>query len=249
MLNKIWGQTGSAFWFPLQQKAPTDFIFVFENCAEHKLSLVALVALTYDGNTMSQPFPWVFFIIIIIIIRSLNLQITRTGLKYRTSSNVGQIGPLPTELGTLERLKISHRLIMRKRCLQASSFIFYRIFVKLPCNQDMNKNIYEFEFRPDRVSHFAVTCPWAQKQFFIYLHFQTWISLRPVFKSFQSLKFYVEHQWGGGEAALGFGADQIKTVVVMATKSSHWLIMGKWCLHILSVIFEWIFAKLAGIQN
>ena len=35
------------------------------------------------------------------------------------------------ELAAFERLKISHRLIMGKRCLQASSFIFDRIFVKL----------------------------------------------------------------------------------------------------------------------
>ena len=35
------------------------------------------------------------------------------------------------ELAALERLKISHRPIMGKWCLQASSFIFDRIFVKL----------------------------------------------------------------------------------------------------------------------
>ena len=48
----------------------------------------------------------------------------------------GQIGPLIMELAVLERLKISHRLIMGKWCLQASSFIFDRIFVKLAGNQD-----------------------------------------------------------------------------------------------------------------
>ena len=35
------------------------------------------------------------------------------------------------------------------------------------------------------------------------------------------VKFYVYHHRGGGKAALGFGADWIKTVVIMATKSSH----------------------------
>ena len=35
------------------------------------------------------------------------------------------------------------------------------------------------------------------------------------------------HHWGGGKAALGFGADQIRTLVSMATDSSHRVIMGK----------------------
>ena len=33
------------------------------------------------------------------------------------------------------------------------------------------------------------------------------------------VKFYVQHQLGGEKAALWFGADWIKTVVVMETKS------------------------------
>ena len=33
--------------------------------------------------------------------------------------------------------------------------------------------------------------------------------------------------WGGGKAALGFGADQIRTLVSMATDSFHRVIMGK----------------------
>ena len=44
--------------------------------------------------------------------------------------NFGQIGPLPTELGAIKRLNISHRLIMGKWCLQASLLIFDRNFVK-----------------------------------------------------------------------------------------------------------------------
>ena len=38
---------------------------------------------------------------------------------------------------------------------------------------------------------------------------------------------YVQHHWGEGQAAQGFGADWIKTLVSMATESPHWLIMGK----------------------
>ena len=59
--------------------------------------------------------------------------------KSWTSLTFGQIGPLTMELAALERLKISHRLIMGKWCLQASSFIFDRIFVKLAGNQDSHK--------------------------------------------------------------------------------------------------------------
>ena len=40
-------------------------------------------------------------------------------------------------------------------------------------------------------------------------------------------KFYLKHLWGGGKAVLGFDADQIRTLVSMATDSSHRVIMGK----------------------
>ena len=42
-----------------------------------------------------------------------------------------------------------------------------------------------------------------------------------------AIKFYMKHHWGRGKAALGFGADQIKNLVSMATDSSHRIIMGK----------------------
>ena len=41
------------------------------------------------------------------------------------------------------------------------------------------------------------------------------------------VKFYQLHLWGGGKAALSFGADWIQTVVTMATESSHWHVVGK----------------------
>ena len=40
-------------------------------------------------------------------------------------------------------------------------------------------------------------------------------------------KFYLNHHWGGGKAALGFGPDRIGTLVSMAPDSSHRVIMGK----------------------
>ena len=42
-----------------------------------------------------------------------------------------------------------------------------------------------------------------------------------------TIKFYLKHHWGGGKAALGFGADHVRTLVSMATDSSHRVIMGK----------------------
>ena len=41
------------------------------------------------------------------------------------------------------------------------------------------------------------------------------------------IKFHLKHHWRGGLAALGFGPDQIRTLVSMATDSSHRVIMGK----------------------
>ena len=40
-------------------------------------------------------------------------------------------------------------------------------------------------------------------------------------------KFYLKRHWGGRKAALGFDADEIKSLVSMATDSSHRVIMGK----------------------
>ena len=47
-------------------------------------------------------------------------------------------------------------------------------------------------------------------------------AIRPI-----AIKFYLKHHWGGGKAAWGFGADQFRTLVSMATNSSHRVIMGK----------------------
>ena len=42
-----------------------------------------------------------------------------------------------------------------------------------------------------------------------------------------AIKLYLKHHWGGVKAALGFGADQIRTLVSMANDSSHRVIIGK----------------------
>ena len=41
------------------------------------------------------------------------------------------------------------------------------------------------------------------------------------------IKFHLEHHWGGGLAALGFGPDRIRTLVSMATDNYHRVIIGK----------------------
>ena len=38
-------------------------------------------------------------------------------------------------------------------------------------------------------------------------------------------KFYLKHHWDGGLTAIGFGPDRIRTLVSMATESSHRVIM------------------------
>ena len=64
------------------------------------------------------------------------LQITRTTIISRTSSKLGQIRPRTVELAALERLKISHRLIVEKSCQHSSSFIIDWIFFILAGNED-----------------------------------------------------------------------------------------------------------------
>ena len=56
---------------------------------------------------------------------------------------------------------------MGKWCLQASSFIFDGIFIKLAGNQDSHKISDEFEFRLDWMSHFGVTYPCGRIKFSI----------------------------------------------------------------------------------
>ena len=41
------------------------------------------------------------------------------------------------------------------------------------------------------------------------------------------MKFYLKHHWGGGTPSVGFDPDRIRTLVSMATDSSHRVIMGK----------------------
>ena len=75
-------------------------------------------------------------------------------------------------------------------CLHASSFIFYRIIIKVAGNQDRHKSLDEFDFGPDQTAHFGVT--WMTKM----LHCWTWICLRPVGQSWSNFMCSIT---GGGE--------------------------------------------------
>ena len=61
-----------------------------------------------------------------------------------------------------------------------------------------------------------------------------------------TIKFYLKHHWGGGKAALCFGADQIRTLVSMATDISHRVIMGKRASSRFLSFFDRILFILAG---
>ena len=41
------------------------------------------------------------------------------------------------------------------------------------------------------------------------------------------MKFYLKHPWGVGKGSVGFDLDRIRTLVSMATDSSHRVTMGK----------------------
>ena len=157
-MHKVLGQIGLKLWFPWQQKAPIDFQW---------------------GKRCRHFFSVVFDPILFILAGNKDMH------KISEEFDFGQIGPLTMELAAIERLKISHRLIMGKWCLQASSFIFDQIFVKLAGNQDSHKISDEFKFRLDRISHFRVMCPCGRIKFSI----DIW-NLQ-VQLTFQTLEFFV----------------------------------------------------------
>ena len=60
------------------------------------------------------------------------------------------------------------------------------------------------------------------------------------------MKFYLKHHWGGGKASVRFDPDRIRTLVSMATDSSHRVIMGEKRHHVFSNAFDRILFILAG---
>ena len=64
-----------------------------------------------------------------------------------------------------------------------------------------------------------------------------------------AIKFCLKRHWGEGKAAVGFGADQIKTLVSMVTDSSHRVIMGKRPHRVFYPVFDRILFILAGNKD
>ena len=60
------------------------------------------------------------------------------------------------------------------------------------------------------------------------------------------MKFDLKHNWGGGKNSVVFDPDWIRTLVSMATDSSHRVIMGKRRHHVFSNVFDQILFILAG---
>ena len=60
------------------------------------------------------------------------------------------------------------------------------------------------------------------------------------------MKFYLKHHSGGGKASVGFDPDRIRTLVTMATDSSHRVIMGKRRHYVFSNAFDHILFILAS---
>ena len=103
---------------------------------------------------------------------------------------------------------------MGKWCLQASSFIFDRIFVKLAGNQDWHKIWDEFEFRPDWISHFGVTCPWGWIKFSIDILWNLQVHLTSLTLEFfvtlfsgteRPRRFNLVHMWAVGRCIMYTG--------------------------------------------
>ena len=86
----------------------------------------------------------------LLIGSSSNLQVTRTGLKSRTSLISSQIGLFTSELLTLERRRFPHIF----QCGLDGTFF------NVAGNEDRYNILDEFYFGPDRTNGFWVTCPW-----------------------------------------------------------------------------------------
>ena len=56
----------------------------------------------------------------------------------------------------------------------------------------------------------------------------------------------ISGHWGGSLSVLNLGLDRIRTLVSMATDSSHRVIMGNSCDYSSVFIFDWFFFILAG---
>ena len=170
--------------------------------------------LTYNGENDVSTFSRLFLIRSFLYLRTRKKISDEFEFRPDRTTDYG--------VSCLERLKMSHRLIIGKCCFHASSFIFNRIIIKVAGNQDRRKSSDDFVFGPDQTTHFAVTCPWMT----IILHFRTWIYLRPVGQSWSNIMCSITGGGGGG----GLGVE--KGCIMFwgrfnGNRKPPWPIMGK----------------------
>ena len=88
------------------------------------------------------------------------LQVTRTSIISRTSSNFSQIRPGTAELAALERLKKFPLTYNVENLVSTlAPFIFDWIFFILAGDKDNYKSLDEFEIRWNSTTDFRVSCP------------------------------------------------------------------------------------------
>ena len=90
-----------------------------------------------------------------------NLQVMRTGIKYRMSSNLDLIG---LSIQSYLPLSVSIDFQWGNWCLHLFSVTVHSVVIKLTGNEDRHKISDEFKFRSYLTNHFGVTCPLAVKK-------------------------------------------------------------------------------------
>ena len=92
----------------------------------------------------------------------LNLNISKPiGTKFHLKHYLGGGGFRPDWIRTLVSVATdsSHRVIMGKRRYHVSLVVFYwKVFI-LTDNDAIDKSLYEFEIRPDRITDYIVRFP------------------------------------------------------------------------------------------
>ena len=129
---------------------------------------------------------------------------------------------------------------MGKWCIHASSFIFDRIIIKVAGNQDRHKSSVEFDFWPNHTTHFGVTCPWVTK----IPHFRIWIFWSQLANLDQILCLA---SLGWGKGCIWFWGRLNQNSGFHGNRNTP--LWGKWCLHLLSVVFDPILFILAGNED
>ena len=126
---------------------------------------------------------------------------------------------------------------------------FYKMPVRVLCLAQANIHVSSFISSPEPKAHWcAYSIPVEPASMCA--------SVRPCVNTFKHEylcnqladrnEILSEASLGWGKASVGFDPDRIRTLVSMATDSSHRVIMGKRRHHVFSIAFDWILFILAG---